>query len=114
MPNLKKGKIMMNKTQRPNTRAGIYLPNDSDKKQREESRAYYVALSNEDLVKAYNREVNIFGVHAQMVKLYVVHNIFLERFGESPIVVQKEVIYCLGPKIFYSKELDAIFPITEN
>ncbi len=105
---------MKNKFQRPNTRAGIYIPNDSDKQQREENRAYYEALSNEDLVKSYNREVNIFGVHAQMVKLYVVHTIFLERFGKSPIVVEKEVVYCLGPKIYYSEELDAIFTLSES
>lgn len=105
---------MKSKFQRPNTRAGIYIPNESDKKQRQEFRANLVALSNQDLVKSYNREVNIFGVYAQMVKLYVIHNIFLERFGESPVVVKEKVIYCLGPRIFYSEELDAIFPITEN
>ena len=109
-----KGKVMKNKSQRPNTRAGIYIPSDSDKKQREEFRANLIALSNQDLVKSYNREVNIFGVHAQMVHLYAMHNIFLERFGESPIIVKDEVVYSLGPKIYYSKELDAIFAIAEN
>ena len=104
----------MNKTQRPGTRAGIYSPSDSDKKQREEFRANLLPLSNQELVTSYNREKNIFGVHAQMVHLYCLHNLFMERFGESPIIVKEDVVYCLGPKIYYSEELDAIFTISES
>lgn len=104
----------MNKTQRPGTRAGIYLPSDSDKKQREEFRANLLPLSNQELVTSYNREQNIFGVHAQMVHLYCLHNLFMERFGESPIIVKEDVVYCLGPKIYYSEEMDAIFTISES
>lgn len=105
---------MKDKSQRPGTRAGIYIPSDSDKKQRQEFRNRLLSLTNDELVKSYNREKNIFGVHAQMVHLYEMHRIFLDRFGESPIVVKDDVLYCLGPKIFYSEELDAIFPISEN
>ena len=105
---------MKHKTQRPGTRAGIYIPSDSDKKQRQEFRNRLLPLTNQELVKSYNREVNIFGVHAQMVHLYVMHNIFLERFGESPIIVKDEVVFCLGPKILYSEKLYAIFSLSEN
>ncbi len=105
---------MMNKSQRPGTRAGIYIPSESDKKQREEFRANLVSKSNKELVESYNREKNIFGVHAQMVHIYCLHTLFMERFGESPIVVKDEMVYCLGPKIYYSEEMDAIFQLTES
>lgn len=104
----------MNKSQRPGTRAGIYIPSESDKKQREEFRANLVSKSNKELVESYNREKNIFGVHAQMVHIYCLHTLFMERFGESPIVVKDEMVYCLGPKIYYSEEMDAIFQLTES
>lgn len=105
---------MISKSQRPGTRAGIYIPSESDKKQREEFRANLVSKSNKELVESYNREKNIFGVHAQMVHIYCLHTLFMERFGESPIVVKDEMVYCLGPKIYYSEEMDAIFQLTES
>lgn len=105
---------MMNKSQRSGTRAGIYIPSESDKEQRKEFRANLASKSNKELVELYNREKNIFGVHAQMVHIYCLHNLFMERFGESPIVVKDEVVYCLGPKIYYSEEMDAIFQLTES
>lgn len=105
---------MKNKSQRPGTRAGIYIPSESDKKQREEFRGKLVSMSNKELVELYSREKNIFGVHAQMVHLYCLHNLFMERFGESPIVVKDDVVYCLGPKIYFSEEMDAIFELSEN
>ena len=114
VPNQLKGKIMRNKTQRPGTRAGIYIPSDSDKQQRQEFRDILLSKSNKELVESYNREKNIFGVHAQMVHIYCLHNIFMERFGESPIIVMNDVAYALGPKIYYSEELDAIFEFAEN
>lgn len=105
---------MKDKFQRPGTRAGIYIPSDSDKQQREEFRARLASSSNKELVELYNREKNIFGVHAQMVHIYCLHNLFLERFGESPFVVKDDVVFCLGPKIYYSEKLDAIFIVSEN
>ncbi len=105
---------MRNKSQRPGTRAGIYIPSDSDKQQRQEFRTRLLPLSNKELVESYNREKNIFGVHAQMVHIYCLHNIFMERFGESPIVVKENAVYSLGPKIYYSEELDAIFTLSES
>ena len=105
---------MKSKFQRPNTRAGIYIPSDSDKKMREEFRARLLLCNNQELVASYNREVNIFGVHAQMVHLYCLHSIFMERFGESPFIVKDNAVYCLGPKIYYSEELESIFILSED
>lgn len=114
VPNLKKGKIMMNKTQRPNTRAGIFFPRTSDQELLQQFTEGFANDSKQELVDTYNTQENIYGVHAQLVFLHVLHNVFLEKFGESPIIVKNDTVYCLGPKIFYSKELDSIFPITEN
>ncbi len=105
---------MKSKFQRPNTRSGIYIPSDSDKKMREEFRDRLLLSSNQELVDLYNSEVNIFGVHAQMVHLYCLHTIFMERFGESPFIVEDDAVYCLGPKIYYSEELESIFILSEN
>lgn len=104
----------MNKSQRPGTRAGIYSPNESDKKQRQEFWNNLEAKSNQEVVDAYNREKNIFGVHAQMVYIYCLHNLFIERFGKSPIIVKEDVIYCLGPKIYYSEQIKDIFELASN
>lgn len=108
------GKIMNNKFQRPNTRAGIYIPRPSDKALLQEFNERFLTQSKKELVETYNGINNIFGVHAQMVYLYVLHQVFLEKFGESPLIVESEVVYCLGPKIYYSEELDAIFSVSKS
>ena len=105
---------MKNKCQRPNTRGGVYIPRESDKEQIQE---YYEDLSTVDkkeLVASYNQQNNIWGVRAQMVYLSVLHTVFMERFGKSPFIVENDVAYKLGPKIYYSEELDTILPLPEN
>lgn len=105
---------MINKFQRPNTRAGIYIPRNSDKELIQTFTASLSAMSKEELVRTYNGIKNIWGVHAQLVYLYVLNTVFIEKFGESPIIVEEDTVYFLGPKIYYSVELDRLFQLSEN
>ena len=105
---------MFDKFQRSNTRAGIYIPRNSDKEMIQVFTASLSAMSKKELVKVYSGIKNIWGEHAQLVYLHVLHTVFLEKFWESPIIVEKGKIYCLGPKIYYSKVLDRLFQLSEN
>ena len=57
-------------------------------------------LPNETLLDQYNRQVDIgiVGVHAQALKLLALRKIFLERFGESPILLEDDIIISLTGK----------------
>ncbi len=105
---------MINKFQRPHTQVGIYIPRRSDKELILEFKTRLSAKNKKELVDTYNSIKNIWGVHAQIVYLYVLHTVFLDKFDESPIIVKDDKVYCLGPKIYYSAELDCIFPLSEN
>ena len=105
---------MINKFQRPNTRVGVYIPRRSDEEMIQQFKTRLAAMSKKELVKTYTTIKDIWGVHAQIVYLYVMHTVFLEKFGESPFIVEDEKVYCLGPKIYYSAELDSIFPLAKN
>ena len=58
------------------------------------------AFPNEILLEQYNREVKIgiVGVHAQALKLLALRKIFLERFGESPIIFEDNMVISLTGK----------------
>ncbi|MET7029806.1 hypothetical protein [Sediminicola luteus] len=57
-----------------------------------------INLSNKSILEQYNREVNIgiVGVHAQALKLLALRKIFLERFGESPINFEDNMVISLS------------------
>ena len=54
-------------------------------------------LPNETILDQYNKqvEIGIVGVHAQALKLLALRKVFLERFGESPIHLEDDVIISL-------------------
>ena len=60
-------------------------------------------LPNKSLLAQYNREVNfgIVGVHAQALKLLALRKIFLERFGESPIIIEGNMVITLTGTRFF-------------
>jgi hypothetical protein len=51
-------------------------------------------MPNETLLEQYNSqvEIGIVGVHAQALKLLALRKIFLERFGESPIILEDNIV----------------------
>ncbi len=51
-------------------------------------------LTNEDLIKRYNRqvEIGIVGVYAQAVFLASLRYVFLERFGKSPVSIDRIIV----------------------
>jgi hypothetical protein len=51
-------------------------------------------LPNETLLEQYNNqvEIGIVGVHSQALKLLALRKIFLERFGESPIILEDNIV----------------------
>ena len=57
-------------------------------------------VSNENLLKQYNRqaELGIDGVHAQALKLLAMRKVFLERFAESPIFIEDDIVISLSGK----------------
>ena len=57
-------------------------------------------LQNETLLDQYNRQVDIgiVGVHAQALKLLALRKVFLKRFGESPVLLEDDIIISLTGK----------------
>lgn len=105
---------MKNNSKKPNTPGGVYIPSETDRARYEEYRALFLASSNQELVEAYNRQKRIYGVRSQMIFLYALHHVFLERFGISPIINEDKHSFSIGKKIYYSKELNTILPVEEN
>ena len=58
-------------------------------------------LSNEDLIKRYNRqvEIGIVGVYAQAVFLASLRYVFLARFQKSPVSIYERIIVKLNDKV---------------
>ena len=57
-------------------------------------------LPNETLLDQYNRQVDIgiVGVHAQALKLLALRKVFLQRFGESPVLLEDDILISLTGK----------------
>ena len=78
----------------------VFIAREGDQ---ETVKSFYKDLenhSNEKLLEQYNREVDIgiVGVHAQALKLLALRKIFLERFGESPIIFKDNMVISLTGK----------------
>ena len=58
-------------------------------------------LSNEDLIKRYNRqvEIGIVAVYAQAVFLASMRYVFLARFQKSPVSIYERIIVKLNDKV---------------
>ena len=58
-------------------------------------------LSNEDLIKRYNRqvEIGIVAVYAQAVFLAAMRYVFLARFQKSPVSIYERIIVKLNDKV---------------
>lgn len=58
-------------------------------------------LSNDDLIKRYNRsvEIGIVGVRQQSLMIFALGVVFMKRFGKSPVTFEQNLILGLSGEI---------------
>lgn len=82
------------------TLTGIYFPRKGDSQIIEEKRNQLNEFSNSKLVDEYNSIDKLFGLHHQLLYIIAMHQVFLNRFKASPILLIANEI-SLGRKIQY-------------
>ena len=79
----------------------IYITRQNDRTIIADYKSKFKQDSPEELIAAYNAELKcgITGVHQQALYLIALMFVFIERFGESPIFIEDDIIICLSGKV---------------
>ncbi len=78
----------------------VFISRKGDQEAFKEFYQDLIGLPNDALLMQYNRqaEIGIVGVHAQALKLLALRNVFLQRFGKSPILIEDDIVISLTGK----------------
>ena len=79
----------------------IYITRQNDRTIIADYKSKFEQNSPEELIVAYNEQqkCGIVGVHQQALYLIALRLEFIERFGESPILIEDNIVISLSGKI---------------
>jgi hypothetical protein len=88
----------------------IYIKREGDLETLKERVKNFEAISNEELIDAYNKQAKcgITGVHAQALYLMSMGHVFFKRFGTSPIYMENNLLGMKGQIILINGEFEFI------